>query len=160
VSNAPTHPNLVVLIARGSMFRAEDRNDSRFYIFATLANGILRFEVVARLMTGERGTVSGKVFFAAMMSHFGASVKIIEANWSRASGLTVNLDQLNRATSAGLSVEDAALLTWTGLRAAEYGYDNVTVIQALPQGAQGNYDKVAVYFTRYRSVVVAYRRER
>jgi len=75
-------------------------------------------------------------------------VGIIEGDWNRAGGLTTNIDQLNQATLAGLSVEEAAPLTSTGLRASEYGYDKVTVIHALPQGAQGNYDSVRVHFCR------------
>jgi hypothetical protein len=90
--------------------------------------------------------VTGKELFAAMMAHFGGKVKIIESNWSRASGLTTNIDLLNRATGAGLSVEDAAPLTWTGLRASDYGYDKVIVVHALPQGAQGNYTTFASNF--------------
>jgi hypothetical protein len=92
--------------------------------------------------------VSGKEFFAAMMAHFGGKVRIIEGNWSRASGLTTNIDQLNRATAAGLKVKDAAPLTWTGLRASEYGYDKVTVTEETPPGAQGSYDTIRVEFSR------------
>ena len=130
------------------MLWAEDGRDPRFYLLATLANRVLRFEIIAQLATGERGSVSGKQLFAAMMAHFGAAVRIIEGNWNRASSMTTNLDQLNRATAAGLSIEDAAPLTWTGLRASEHGYDKVTVIHALPQMAQGNYDSVRVHFSR------------
>ncbi len=132
VHNMSANSNLNVVTATASAFRAEDCSNPRFYIFATLVSGVLRFEVVAQLASGARGSVSGKEFFAAMMAHFGARVRIIEANWSRASGLTTTTDQLNRATAAGLSVEDAAPLTWTGRRASEYGYDKVTVIHALP----------------------------
>jgi hypothetical protein len=148
VHNAPSNPSLSIVTATNSTFWAEDGSDPRFYLLATLASGVLRFEIVAQLATGERGSVSGKQFFAAMMAHFGAGVRIIEGNWTRASGMTTNLDQLNRATAAGLSVENAAPLTWTGLRACEYGYDKVTVIHALPQMAQGNYDSVRVHFSR------------
>jgi hypothetical protein len=52
---------LNVVTATISAFRAEDGSDPRFYIFATLASGVLRFEVVAQLQTGERGAVSGGV---------------------------------------------------------------------------------------------------
>ena len=86
-------------MATTSTFRAEDGNDPRFYLFATLVSGVMRFEVVAKRMTGERGAVSGKQFFAAMMAHFGAKVAIIESEWSMASGLTTNIDLLNRATA-------------------------------------------------------------
>lgn len=148
VHNPPVNPSLSIITASGATFRAEDTNDPRFYIFATLISGVLRFEVVARLPTGERSTVSGKEFFAAMMANFGAGVRIIEGTWSRASGLTTNIDQVNRATAAGLKVKDAAPLTWTGLRASEYGYDKVTVIEEAPLGAQGNYDTIRVEFSR------------
>lgn len=141
------NPNLtVVVVATATTFRAEDGTDPRFFIFATLISGVLRFEVVAKLVNGDRGSVSGKELFAAMMSHFGGKVRIIEGNWSRASGLTTNIDLLNRATAAGLTVEDAAPLTWTGLRASEYGFDKVDVVHALPSAAQGNYDEVRVQF--------------
>jgi hypothetical protein len=109
---------------------------------------MLRFEAVAQLTTGQRGSVSGREFFTAMMAHFGAKIRVIESNWQRASGLTTNIDQLNRATGAGLRVKDAAPLTWTGLRASEYGYDKVTVIEETPPGTQGNYDTVRVEFSR------------
>jgi hypothetical protein len=148
VHSPSVNPNLRIVTATSSTFRAEDAGDNRFYLIATLVSGCLRFEVVAQLSGGERGTVSGSAFFEAMMTHFGARVTIIEGHWSQASGLTTNLDQLNRATAAGLTVEDAAPLTWTGLRASEYGFDRVSVLQALPQGAQGHYDTVRVHFSR------------
>jgi hypothetical protein len=148
VQNMSANPKLKVVTATATVFRAEDGGDPRFFLFATLASGVLRFEVVAQLASGERGSVSGTELFAATMAHFGGKVRVIEGDWSRGSGLTTNLDQLNRATAAGLSVEEAAPLTWTGLRASAYGYDKVTVVQALPQGAQGNYDAVRVQFSR------------
>jgi hypothetical protein len=144
----PPYSNLNIVAATASTFRAEDLGDPRFYIFATLVSGVLRFEVVAQLATGERGSVSGKQFFAAMMAHFGAKVKIIEGNWNRASGLNTNLDQWNQATAAGMSVHKAASLTWTGLRASEWGYDKVMVTRIAPLNAQGNYDTVRVEFSR------------
>ena len=61
--------------------------------------------------------------------------------------LTTNQEQLNRARAAGITVEIAAALTWTGLRASDYGFDKVAVMQALPLGAIGNYDMVRVRFT-------------
>lgn len=144
----PANPNLTVVTATATAFRAEDRSDPRFFIFATLGSGVLRFEVVAQLPNGGRGSVTGKELFAAMMAHFGGKVRIIEGNWSRASGLTTNIDQVNRATAAGLRVKDAASLTWTGLRASECGYDKVTVTYEDPPAAQGNYDTIRVEFSR------------
>ena len=134
------------LLATTTNFRAEDPNDPRFFIFATLGSGVLRFEVIAQLSTGERGTVTGKGLFGAMMAHFGGRVRSIEANWSRASGLTTNLDQLNRAMIAGLGENDAASLTWTGLRASEFGYDKIAVNDL--SGFHGDYEIARVEFGR------------
>ena len=142
-----TNANLNVVVATASTFKAEDRNDPRFYIVATLASGVLRFEVVARMDAGERGSVSGKMLFAEMMNHFGARIRIIEGNWTQSSGLATNLEQFNRAISAGLSPEEAAGLTWTGMRASDYGYNQVNVIQALPSNTQGSFLVVRVQFS-------------
>jgi hypothetical protein len=130
------------------LFQAEDVSDSRFYLFATLHSGAVRFEVVARLNTGERGAVSGREFFAAMMDHFAPQVRVIQADWNRASGLTTNIDQFNRATAAGLDPERAAALTWTGLRASEYGYDVVSITATDPATPSVSYDTVRVEFCR------------
>jgi len=134
----------VTITATTSQFRAEDAGDPRFYILGTLTSGLLRFEVVAQLTNGDRGSVSGKELFAAMMAHFGGRIRIIEGNWSKVSGWTTNLDLFNRATAAGVSKENAAALTWTGLRASEYGYNTVTVPQSV--GTPGNYDDVFAQF--------------
>lgn len=134
------------LIAAAKVFRAEDPLDSRYYIQATLGSAVLRFELVARLTNGDRGSVPGKEFFRAMMTHFAGRINIIEGNWNRTCGLNDNLDRFNRASAAGLSFVDAAALTWTGLRASEYGFDKVTIAQY--SGPKGNCDAVRVQFSR------------
>lgn len=135
-----------IVVASSTTYHAQDPSDRRFYILATLGSGILRFEVVARLLTGERSSLKGREFFAAMMSHFGAKVRTIESNWTQSSGKTTNLDQVNAATAAGLAIEDACSLTWTGLRASEFGFDKVTLDHALPRGASGSYNDIRVTF--------------
>lgn len=142
------NPNLAIVLATASTFRAEDRTDPRFYLFATLVAGVLRFEVVARQVTGERGAVTGREFFAEMMGHFGAKVRVLEGNWDSTSGLTTNIDQMNRAAAAGLGPEEAAALTWTGMRACEFGYNQVRVIAVDPPGATGHWIGVRVEFSR------------
>lgn len=137
-------PQTVIATAR--VFRAEDPGDSRFYIQATMVSGVLRFEVVARLASGARGSVSGKEFFAAMMHHFGGRINIIEGDWNSTSELNDNLDRFNRALAAGLSFEDAAALTWTGLRASESGFGVVAAVQA--KGPKGKCSAVRVQFSR------------
>ena len=80
------------------------------------------------------------------MAHFAGRINIIEGNWANTVGMTANLDQVNRATAAGLDIEDAAALTWTGLRASEYGFDQVWI--ALKSGRPGSYDYVQAQFSR------------
>jgi hypothetical protein len=135
--------------ATPATFRAEDDADGRFFIFGTLGSGLLRFEVVTLLPDGTRSPVRGRDFFDAMMSHFGAKVRIIEGNWDRQSGLKTNLDLFNKAVAGGLILEEAALkATRTGRWADDYGYSNVTVVDLSPPNAPGNYDRVVVHFSR------------
>jgi hypothetical protein len=146
-SEPPSNPDLLIVSATASVFRAEDRTDKRFYLLATLGSGLLRFEVVARLPDGAHRAVKGKDFFRAMMDHFGAKVRIIEGEWDASGGLTANIQQLNAATARGLSLDEAAALTWTGRMAAQFGFKNLTVIDAVPAAAQDTYRHVRVNFT-------------
>ncbi len=138
--------NLRTITAIPSVFHVEDAGDPRFYIFATLTSGVLRFEVVARMLDGGRGSVTGKEFFAAMMAHFGGRINLIESKWSATSGMTTNLDLVNRATASGMSIEDAATLTWTGRRASDFGFGQVLGVQST--GNAGTYQIVRVQFGR------------
>ena len=135
-----------IVTATATNFRAVDANDRRFYAIATVVSGLLWFEIVAKVANRDRGSVSGKELFAAMMSHFGSKIKIIEGNWNAVGGLVDNLDQFNRAVAAGLSQEDAAALTWTGLRASECGFNRITIEYA--NASMGKFDEVRVHFRR------------
>ena len=77
------HPDLVIDPRQTSptTFRAEDRNDKRFYIYGTVTSGVLWFEVLRRVGT-DKSTITGREFFDAMMAHFGAKVRVIEARWN------------------------------------------------------------------------------
>jgi len=137
-----------VIQATASTFWAEDDADKRFYIVGTLGSGLLRFEVIARLADGTRGNVRGRDFFDAMMQHFGVKVRIIEGTWTRAHGLTTNLDLFNQATAAGLGPEQAALVaTKTGQWADAHGFTKVVFQKLQPRNAPGHYDEVVVRFT-------------
>src|SRR5439155_13076651 len=134
----PPNPNLKIIAATPSTFRAETATDGRFFIFGTVGGGLLRFEVIARLHDGTRSAVSGREFFDAMMDHFGIAVRAIEGHWDRQSGLTTNLDLFNAATAAGLTAEQAALVaTKTGRWADNRGFSVVQVIDLDPPGATG-----------------------
>lgn len=144
----PNPPALRIVAAAPSKYWAVDSLDARFYILGSLGIGILRFEIVARLASGSRGRHSGREYFRAMMAHFGAAVRTIESNWNAASRLTANLDAFNNAVAAGIGWEAAAALTWTGLRASEYGFDRVAIVRANPSVLGNGFDEVRVQFTR------------
>jgi len=150
------NPKIAVLAGRTSAttFQAEDCTDNRFFIFGTLGNGVLRFEVVRRLTTGEHSTITGRDFFDTMMGHFGARVRIIEGNWSNANPERLsNLTRFNQATAnPSMPLETAALVaTRTGQWADNLGYTTVTFIALDPPltdpKARGSFTQVVVHFS-------------
>ena len=86
----------------------------------------------------------GKWMFDQMMTHFGSSVTAVQGFWI--GPLSDNLKQLNSLTAGGMSLEVAAKGTWTGKRAADWGYPQVQVQSTM--GTPGNYSKVHVLFKR------------
>lgn len=128
------------------MLRLVDEADPRFHLFATLGSGLLRFEVVARLESGERGSVSGRDFFSSMLAWFGPRIRIVESVWDRESGLVDNLDAFQRACETGSTGEQAAAKTWTGSRLAEAGFERVQLMEIEPD--EPPYGFVRVRFSR------------
>jgi hypothetical protein len=150
-ASAGANPNLSVVQASSSVFEAVDCTNNQFFIRGTVAGGLLKFTVVARLPGGQSGAVSGKEFFDAMMGNFQSNVTKIEGHWIAGIGLDTNIQQFNHWTgpSGGkLSDQDAATRTWTGERAADYEFNNATTIFKDPPNAPGNYVEVIVHFTK------------
>ncbi len=84
--------------------------------------------------------------FRQMMVHFGASVIAIEGNWLGAG--SDNLIAINKLTAGGgMTVEEAAKQTWTGMRAKDYGYMQVEVVGPLA-ATPGCYINVHVLFKK------------
>jgi hypothetical protein len=148
MANTSPGAQLVILAATANRFRAEDRSDSRFYVEGRLTNGVLSCEIVARLQTGERGTVSGKQLLAALIAHFGVgNLSAIKGVWIGGIDLDTNIDQFNQLTGpGGLPEVEAAKRTWTGQRANEYGFANASIQMLV--GSPGAYTDVVVLFTR------------
>ena len=86
----------------------------------------------------------GKWLFDEMLKHFASSVTAIQGFWT--GPLSDNLTELNRLTSAGMTVEAGARGTWTGKRAAVWGYNKVQVVSSV--GTTGVYSKVHVLFSK------------
>lgn len=149
--SAGANPNLNVVQANSSVFEAVDGTDNQFFIKGILAGGFLRVTVVARLPNGQRGTVSGKDFFDAMMAHFQANVTTIVGQWIAGIDLDTNIEQFNYWTDpngGSLLDQDAAKRTWAGERAADYGFNNATIIFKDPPNAPGNYIEVIAHSTK------------
>jgi hypothetical protein len=158
VSNAaPLNPDIVVdpRLTGPRSFFASDATDGRFHIEASLrfASGesVLSFIVVAELPDGTRGQVHGSEFFAAMMDHFGNdAVDVIEGQWENTNAAwTTNLKAFNTITGTTSEPEEvAATQVPTGIYAIRRGYTKVTVVEARPPGARGNYTNVLVEFRK------------
>jgi hypothetical protein len=99
-------------------------------------DGLVTFAVEAGAGSSMRGTE----MFAQMMKHFGSNVKGVRGSWHYGD----NLAAVNKLTSEGMSLSEAALQTWTARRAAEHGFKSVRVLES--EGSAGAYKSVNVVF--------------
>jgi hypothetical protein len=85
----------------------------------------------------------GPWMFDEMMLHFGSRVTAIQGNWTYGG----NLAAVNRATTSGLSLVEAAKRGPTGRYAAAWQF---TTVEVLPQtrGIPGQYVAVYVLFKK------------
>ncbi|KAF0847585.1 DUF6531 domain-containing protein [Nocardia caishijiensis] len=89
------------------------------------------------------GTPSGRDMFSEMVEHFGReNITGIDAKW--VTSMPTNLEHFNRSIREGLSIEEAALGSFTGKRATELGFTNVEVTKRV--GEPGAYTDVEVSF--------------
>ncbi|PPJ34046.1 hypothetical protein C5E41_00005, partial [Nocardia nova] len=71
-------------------------------------------------------TPSGRQMFRDLMNELGDGVDAIQAEWFDGGALTDNLDSFNAGVQEGLTPEEAARRTFTGILAEELGYTEVT----------------------------------
>ena len=90
---------------------------------------------------GPQANPRGHVLFKEMIDHFGATAKGVVGSWTYGD----NLAAFNRLTAQGLSLEEAAAQTWTGMQAARNGFTKVEVIA---EGLPGAYTRVLAKLTR------------
>jgi hypothetical protein len=129
-------------------FLAEDRDDPDFYIEGILSDGALSVTVVAS-RGGRRGRFAGRVFFDAMMHHFGKRVQVIAAFWSDARPeFSTNLNIFNAETTRHMSLTDSAFATKTGTWARAYGFTSIRRIDPTPDHFPGGYEQVVVEFVK------------
>jgi hypothetical protein len=107
-------------------------------IYGDLNNeGMIEFFIEA----GPQANPRGNVLFKEMINHFRDTAKGVVGSWTYGD----NLAAFNRLTAQGMSLEEAAAQTWTGMQAARNGFTKVEVIA---EGAPGAYTSVLAKFTR------------
>lgn len=107
-------------------------------------DGVVELDVRAVNIFGERfPTFRAREQFDLMMKHFGEErVSGIKGQWEYGT----NLEKVNELTENNeMSVEEAALETWTGQQASRWGFDQVEVIEKT--GAPGEYEAIEVLFS-------------
>lgn len=104
----------------------------------------LNFFVQTRDPNGFRHPqLRGQEQFQDMLKYFEGQFEGIAGTWVENYGVD-NLQEFNRLTGQGLSLEEAARRTWTGQQAAQAGFTRVHVEK--PKGYPGHYRKVEVHF--------------
>ncbi len=111
-----------------------------FIIGELVSGGELSF-IIENLPKDGTGC-PGKWMFDTMMQHFGSAVNGIQGNWTYG----VNLATVNDLTAKGASLEEAAKQTYTAMRARDWAFSNVRVVQSM--GSPGSYSRVNVIFTK------------
>ena len=115
---------------------------SNFILGELVSGGQVSF-IVENLPNDGTGC-PGKWMFDQMMTHFGSSVIAVQGFWI--GPLSDNLKQVNRLAAGGMPLEAAAQGTWTGRRAADWGYTQSQGLSTM--GTPGNYTKLHVLFKK------------
>ncbi len=123
-------------------YRASDPSNERFGAAGYLDDGELNISMRTKLDDETRGALRGEDEFKAMLEHFGDNVKVIRGHWTFGD----NLASFNKGVRAGMSLEDAALSTWTGKQAFAAGFGKAKI--GFAQMSNGVYVDVEVRFLR------------
>ncbi len=122
-------------------YLVSDSTYVRFQAYAYVEDGILQITLRTKLENGLRSTVlHGAAQFQRILQHFAGRFIAIRGNWVYGD----NLRLFNASVKNGLSLEQAALQTWTGQQALKAGYDRVEIIEA--HGLPGLFNQVKVNF--------------
>ena len=124
-------------------YTASDPTDPRFQALAFVDSGELVLCIQTQLPTGERSRVfRGEDQFRRIVTHFAGRFRSIRDTWISGD----NLKEFNRAIGAGVSHDNAAVMTGTGTQAAAAGYSSVKIVSL--EGLPGRYTKVVLSFSR------------
>lgn len=113
-----------------------------YSVHAVLHNRVLGFEITMKdLETDQRSRFRGRDVFRLMVDHFGVeNIDYVKARWVEGSNYDEFVSNLKR-----MGKKKAAQNTWTGRRAAEYGFTRVKNVKILT-----GIDYIEVYFTKPR----------
>lgn len=117
---------------------------NHFFFSAKLSEeGVLTFSTILRMFElPVRSGLYGPRLFREMMEHFGAqNVDVIVGRWVDGT----NLNLYSQALQKGSTREEAALLTWTGQQAAQYGFNKIRSLSDVGRPGQKT---VVVEFAR------------
>jgi hypothetical protein len=123
-----------------------DSENNRFQAMGVIdADNMLDITLRTELDTGERTPLfRGTDEFRNIERFFHRRMAGIKGNWQYGT----NLDEFNQNLQNGMSFSDAARSTWTGRRAAELGYTDVSYDPFSFSGTFGHYTQVKFYFTK------------
>jgi len=146
---APSAPTTATLINDSSSDRyyVWDSSNPQFKVFAHVDYGELIINLRTQLKTADGTTVRSTVLrgseqFQKILQFFKGRFDRILGTWY----FDTNIEAFNKAITAGMSPEAAALNTWTGQQASAAGYSRVVILSL--EGSPGNYSKVKVTFHR------------
>jgi hypothetical protein len=143
--------------SRPNLYAVSDAADPSFKVNADVNEGVLSLNMrTQRLEPVEGGaegppqlvrssSLRGKEQYEAVVKYFEGKFTKIEGHWE-AGPLDANLAEFNRLTGLGVSPQQAARQTWSGIQAKEAGYTHVEVKDL--QGTPGHYSKVRVHFSK------------
>lgn len=122
-------------------YLVSDASNLRFQAFAYVENGFLQITLRTKLESGTRSNVlHGAEQFQRILQHFAGRFRAIRGNWVYGD----NLLSFNVDVAAGLSLEQAALQTWTGKQAVAGGFGRVEIVEV--DGLPGSFSQVKVNF--------------
>ena len=119
-----------------------DSSNARFQATGDIGlDGMLNLTIRTRLGDGMRSTVvRGAEQFQKIVRHFVGRFRGLRGNWKYED----NLAAFNQAIGNGMTLEQAAMHTWTGQQALIAGYPRVEFIELA--GQSGAYHTVKVNF--------------
>lgn len=122
-------------------YLVSDASNIRFQAFAYVENGFLQITLRTKLENGTRSKVlQGAEQFQLILQHFTGRFHAIRGNWVYGD----NLRSFNVGVAAGMSLEQAALQTWTGRQATAAGFGRVEIVEVYD--LLGSFSQVKVNF--------------